>query len=191
MKCPKCNYTTFDSYHFCPKCNTDFSSVFKKLSIIFYELGPNNNYLVESGRVESKISEAVSDTSKNQVDKLENSETSLPDKSSSDKSTPSVDSSPNVIQPVVAPDSSKDNEESIDLVIEDTQVKLFLTSNLNKPATLEVSDDQSDDLNISSLLETSSPPPKATSSATPNISTDDQDDDSISLESILETNKRD
>ncbi len=53
MKCSKCGYITFDSYEFCPRCNTDFSKILKKLSIIPYTINDNNNYLIESEEIEN------------------------------------------------------------------------------------------------------------------------------------------
>ncbi len=47
MKCSKCKFTTFDGYEFCPRCNSDFSQIQKKLSIIPYIVNENNNYLLD------------------------------------------------------------------------------------------------------------------------------------------------
>ena len=45
MKCTKCNYTTFDFHKFCPKCNSDFTGLKKKLYIIEFSLTDETNYL--------------------------------------------------------------------------------------------------------------------------------------------------
>ncbi len=46
MKCPKCNFITFDFYDKCPKCDTDFTESKRDLNIIDYSLSDENNYLI-------------------------------------------------------------------------------------------------------------------------------------------------
>ena len=55
MKCSKCQYTTFDHYKFCPKCNTQFEPLRLQLHIIDYTLTDDNNYLFYLNQKDNSI----------------------------------------------------------------------------------------------------------------------------------------
>jgi hypothetical protein len=167
MKCPKCGFTTFDGYEFCPKCNNDFSDAHKKLSIIPYTINENNNYLLEKKDIpEPTIDEeqAVEEIPENTQDVVEKTEeenidnlletTTIDDKSENDVKLEDVNLSDN--DESISLDDINLNEEAEDenaIKLENLDMEL----EHNKADDFSDTDEESislDDIDLDNLLET-------------------------------------
>ncbi len=165
MKCNKCNYTSFDYHHFCPKCNTDLTNLKKNLNIISFEINDLNNYLRELKSVDDTVDTLVESEETTQESNFEEASVS-----NHIQDTPVKDSDEISLESIDFDKSKTDskNEEgndaiSLENILENNEPASIQTESNNQPSeqvngleTTKSDDDEIslDDIDLGDLLET-------------------------------------